>query len=58
VFGKSWLTTLVGLVGAVARLITAYLDKGVIDSSDITAALTYIAMGASAKAFNVSGGKK
>jgi hypothetical protein len=57
-FGASWLTTIVGVIGALARLVVAFLNKGAIEADDITAALTILALGGAAKSFNVSGGQK
>lgn len=55
--GKSWLTTVVGVLGAIVSLTTAYLSKGVITAEDLTQALSLIALGGVAKTFNVAGGK-
>jgi hypothetical protein len=55
IFGQSWLTTVIGILGALLRLITAYSQTGTITPSDLADASTYVAMGAAAKTFNVSG---
>jgi hypothetical protein len=54
-FNASWLTTAIGILGAVIKLLTAYSHSGVITPGDIADAMTYILMGGAAKSFNVSG---
>lgn len=54
-FGKSWLTTLIGVVGAVMQLAIAYATTGSITADQITAAMSTFAIGLGAKSFNVTG---
>ena len=51
-FGKSWLTTLVGIVGAMLALFGAYQAHGTITTTGITSAATALGLGAAAKSFN------
>ena len=54
-FGKSWLTTVIGIVGAIMQLVIAYATTGTITADQITAAMSTFAIGLGAKSFNVSG---
>ena len=51
-FGKSWLTTLVGIVGALLALFSDWQAHGTITTTGITSAATALGLGAAAKSFN------
>jgi hypothetical protein len=56
-FTKSWLTTIIGILGAMIQLLTAYSSTGSVSPAEVTAALSTLAIGLGAKSFNVSGNK-
>ncbi len=51
---KSWKTTLVGLIGAIAIAIQPYLETGAFDSKALISAAVVAAFGVLTKDFNVS----
>ena len=55
IFGKNWLTTLVGLVAAVANALLPLLEGDVISPQVLLQSAVYAALGWAAKSFNVSG---
>lgn len=55
IFGKNWLTTLVGLVAAVANALLPLLEGDVISSQVLLQSAVYAALGWAAKSFNVTG---
>jgi hypothetical protein len=57
-FGKSWLTSVLGLIGGAAQILIPYITTGVVTAEQITTALGLIALGGAAKSFNVTGGPK
>ena len=55
-FGKSWLTSLLGIIGATVQLGIAYATTGTITAGQLAIAATTLANGLGAKSFNVTGG--
>jgi len=58
VFGKSWLTTILGLIGAILEVILPLLQSGSVDSANLARAATWAAIGFATKSFNVTGTDK
>jgi len=55
ILGKNWLTTLVGLIAAVANALLPLLEGDVISSQVLLQSAVYAALGWAAKSFNVTG---
>lgn len=53
--GRSWLTTVIGLVGAIAEVTLPLINDGTVDSETLLRAMLYAVLGWAAKSFNVSG---
>ena len=54
---KNWLTTAIGLIGAVAMVVYDEMSKGTVDTETIIKAAAIAAIGFVSKSFNVSGTK-
>ena len=52
---KSWLTTIVGIAGAIGNLIVSAIQAGAVTPRDIALSVVLAALGLSSKAFNVTG---
>ena len=55
---KNWMTTVVGVVGAIAQVAYSMLATGVVDTKTWITACVTAALGVLAKDFNVTGGSK
>ncbi|MDP1624501.1 MAG: hypothetical protein Q8L64_01910 [bacterium] len=55
IMGKSWLTTVVGVAGAVMNLVIAAIQAGAVTPRDIVLSVVLAALGLSSKTFNVTG---
>lgn len=53
--GKSWMTTVAGLVGAIANVLVDLLQHGTVDTKTITTSIAIAILGVLSKDFNVSG---
>jgi len=57
-FGRSWLTTLIGLIAAVANALVPLVQSGTVDIETLVQSAGLAALGWAAKSFNVSGQDK
>ena len=54
---KNWVTTAIGIIGAVALVLNDLMVKGTLDDQTIILAVSTAVLGAVSKSFNVSGTK-
>lgn len=57
-FSRSWLTTLIGLVAAIANALVPLVQQGTVDLNTLIQSAGMAALGFAAKSFNVSGQDK
>ena len=57
-FTKSWLTTVLGLIGGLTQILIPFINTGNVSAEQITSALGLFGLGLASKSFNVSGGSK
>lgn len=56
--GQSWLTTIIGLIAAVANALVPLVQQGSVDLNTLIQSAGLAALGWAAKSFNVSGSDK
>ena len=54
---KNWVTTAIGIIGAVVLVLNNLITKGALDDQTIILAVSTAVLGAVSKSFNVSGTK-
>jgi hypothetical protein len=54
--GASWLTTVIGILGAILNVLTDIHTNGSISIQTIINSASLLGLGAAAKSYNVSGG--
>ena len=54
---KNWVTTAIGIIGAVVLVLNDLITKGALDDQTIILAVSTAVLGAVSKSFNVSGTK-
>lgn len=57
-FTRSWLTTLIGLIAAVANALIPLIQTGAVDPQTLAQSAGMAALGFFAKTYNVSGNDK
>lgn len=58
ILGQSWLTTIIGLIAAVANALVPLVQQGSVDLNILIQSAGLAALGWAAKSFNVSGSDK
>lgn len=53
--GRSWITTVIGLVAAVVNALLPLVQQGTVDAQTLVQSAVFAALGWAAKSFNVSG---
>jgi len=54
---KNWVTTAIGIIGAVVLVLNDLISRGALDDQTIILAVSTAVLGAVSKSFNVSGTK-
>ena len=55
ILGKSWLTTIIGLLGAILEVLLPLIQNGSVEASTLLRATLFASLGFAAKSFNVTG---